>query len=729
MKKFFLLLLAVIAAMPLTLKAESPADIFTWTAGPTSPGTPMGPDNTVTVLAGIYGRVPSNVKLEIPGTSATDPYQIKGEKGETLEQDMTLLSNSLKRVRVIGPGVPGGSTTKNIGAIYSTTAGVWPPEFNKETGRQECIGLKVGFYSYETIKEPGTYILEFPEGAFYINGEPNEEFELEINVNDTRTFTPKYLEFDVDPFVAPYELDELVEPRLFLNNYEETSDGGWKEIYTSKGIAPQMYATISKDGGEPKNCKVINPGGSISRLQWLVQIDPENNNVIKEPGTYKVVIPQGIIRLEDNSNGMLYCNQYLSYTFIVKDPNGGDNPDNPDNPDDPNKDKNIIDVTPGVSPLPGTVTALQSIQLTMPKGYQMFVPSPATPFTMSTPDGKTTEVTPREGWTGHYVFLDFAEPFTTPGEYTLTIPSKGLCYFTATEDGETITDSKTQYFTEEQTFKYNVTWGEEGDMDLTFSPADGSTVYKFDGSIYVNIPGSFTPTLGMFADAKYPDGSSKQIKVTFPSTGGRAMMSLNFPEERGEYEITVPAGIVRTEDGKINKETKCTINYAEIVMEDVPLQTNPANGTKVNALDRIDFVVPEGYTQMELRDGGVTMSYMNYPNGTREMNYIREQSNEFFVDLKTKVTYSEETKGDYELTIPETNLLFTKTDGQVVTNTALRFVWTLSEVGIVEVATGDGMVTVYDMTGRMLLRNVPEDQLGSLDKGVYIVNGVKTVIR
>lgn len=724
MKKFFLLLLAVIAAMPLTLKAESPADIFTWTAGPTSPGTPMGPDNTVTVLAGIYGRVPSNVKLEIPGTCATDLYQIKGEKGETLEKDLTLLSNSSKRVRVIGPGVPGGSTTKNIGAMYSTTPGVFPTEFNRETGRQECIGLKVGFYSYETIKEPGTYILEFPEGAFYLNGEPNEEFELEIIVNDTRYFTPKAFNFDVDPFTAPYELDRLIEPRLRLNNYEETSDGGWKEKYTSKGIAPQMYATISKDGGERRNCTVSNPGGSIQTLNWLVQIDPENNNVITEPGTYVVEIPQGIIRLEDNSNGILYCNQYLRYEFIVKN-NGGDDPDKPD----PGKDKNIIDVTPGMHPQPGTVTALQSIELTMPKGYQMFVPSPVAPFTMTAPDGKITEVTPREGWSGRYVFLDFAEPFTTPGEYTLTIPSKGLCYFTATEDGETIIDSKTQYFTEEQTFKFNVTWGEEDDIELTFTPADGSTVYKFDGSIYVNIPVPFTPTIGMFASAEYPDGSSKQVKVTFTSTGNRAYMSLNFPEDRGIYEITVPAGIIRTEDGKINKAAKCTIDYAEIVMEDVPLQTIPANGTKVNALDRIDFVVPEGYYNMELRDGGVTMSYMNYPNGVREMNYIKEQSGEFFVDLKTKVTYSEETKGDYELTIPETNLLFTKDGGQVITNTPIRFVWTLSEVGIVEVATGDGMVTVYDMSGRMLLRNVPEDQLGSLDKGVYIVNGVKTVIR
>lgn len=400
---------------------------------------------------------------------------------------------------------------------------------------------------------------------------------------------------------------------------------------------------------------------------------------------------------------------------------------------------------PNVIPAAGDVTSLQCLEIDQPKGYAVALPSTILPFTFTMPDGTEKSVMPREGWRGHTIYVDLDAPFTAKGEYTLSIPEGGLVYYKATSDGD-IADEDSPIYTKATSVKYNVTWGEEADLACTTDPANNSLIFTLE-NLYITFDEPVTPTYGLLATVKWPDGTTVhypqdyagnedktalpyQYKVTYSEAKQRFMVGLHYPQMKGIYEITIPAGIAKTADGKINKEFTIKVNWSDREVVDIDIKTDPENGAKlVKIPQEIYLTLPDEVIKASLSYGGITTVLFYTPGASTPVNrYIKEAGSKFYIDLRDSYEYSEETQGLYTIQIPEGSFVCTLAGDKQVYNATKTYSWRLAESGIYEVSVADGRVTVYDLNGTLIMRDAEKEMLNTL-KGVYIVNGIKTVLR
>lgn len=720
MKKVLLILMALIALTYQGASAENPADYFNWYYG-SYPGVAVGPNNTMPSFGNVNGYARDGVKIAIPGSADLQEVQGFDDDGQITTRDILLLDMSTKKVHIQGP-IEGGAPykvniDKGIYACYSTSE--WPTPF--ENGRQECKAFRFGLLSYEVSKLPGTYTVTFPAGALYINDEPCEEFTVTFNVEDNTVYTPYKFNFDVSP-MADYPLNRLVYPQISINNWDASTN---KDLYMTKGVNPVGDVTLTcVETNDVRICPFSNVGSSTSRLAWEADL----GSIIETSGTYVLRIPEGKIRLQSLSSGANVTNYALEYTFIV------------DN-------KKYYEGNPKFSPAAGNVTSLQCIEIEQPNGYAVALPSPVLPFTLTMPDGTKKSVTPREGWRGHTIYVDLEAPVAAAGTCTLSIPESGLVYYKADADGD-IADESNPMYSRAKTVSYNVTWGQEADLKYTTDPANGITIFKALENVFITFDEDVTPTYGLLATFKWPDGSTVhypmdsagnedktqlpyQYKVTWSEQNKRFMVGLHYPQEKGEYELTIPAGIAKTVDGKINKEFTVKVNWAEREVVDINIISDPENGTNVLTLPQeIYLTLPSEVRGSRLGDGGITSVLFYTPDATSSVNrYIKESGSKYFIDLRE--SYSGEIKanqGLYTVMIPEGSFILTMEDGSEAYNAAKTLSWRVTDVDAVEVIGADGFVTVYDLNGNLVLYKVSKDRLKEL-KGVYVVNGVKTVLR
>lgn len=726
MKKILLLSVALLGLICPKASAVEPADCFDWYYG-SYPGTKVGPNNTMPSFGTVIGYAKDGVKLEIPGTYEMSTIERYNEKGDIVEQEIPLLDLSSKKVRIQGPteaGVPASSkvdVNKAIFACYSTSE--WPTPF--ANGKQECKAMRFGLMSYEVSKYPGTYDVTFPAGSIYINDVPCEEFCVTFNIEDNTVYTPTELSFKTSP-MDDYPLEKLIYPQISINNWDEDKN---KNLYETKGVNPVIDVTLTtKETNEVRICPFMGVGGTVTRLTWEADLQ----KIITTPGTYILKVPEGKIRLLDLSTGRNVTNETVEFTFIVQNDN------------DPVK--KYYEGAPNITPGTGNVTAIQCLEINQPNGYAVALPSKVVPFTFTLPDGTKKNVTPRDGWRGHTVYIDLDAPFTAKGEYTLSIPEDGLVYYKATSDGD-IADENSPLYTRAQTIKYNLTWGEETELAYTSDPANNSSVFKSLENIFITFDEPVTPTYGLLATLKWPDGSTVhypldasgnedktalpyQYKVTYSDQKSRFMVGLHYPSQYGTYELIIPAGIAKTASGKINKEFTIKVNWLEREVADIDIKSDPENGIALSTIPQeIYLTIPDNVETTRLGDGGITTVWFYTPGSdTGVKRYIKESGSKYYVDLRESFDYSEETKGLYTIQIPEGSFICTMNDGREVLNAAKTFSWRLTATGVYEVSLNDGRVTVYDINGKLLMRDVEKDQLNSL-KGVYIVNGIKTVLR
>ncbi len=726
MKKKLLMLVALFAMVHLGLSAESIENLVTWSYG-SYPGIAVGQGNSMPSFGTIIGNPLPDVKIEIPGSAQEQEYSMitqKENQSSIVEtRDILLLYLSEKKVHIQGPIVEGVAPKtdvyKYISACYSTNE--WPTPF--ANGRQECKAFKFGLMSYEVVKDPGLYRVTFPAGAIYFNGEPCEEFTVNFNVQDNTVYTPTAFDFEVSP-LTNYPLERLVYPQISINNFDDDS----RDIYQSKGVSPTGDVTLTNVAtNEVRVCPFSNVGGTVSRLVWEANIN--DDGPITTPGTYILRIPEGKIRLFEIATGKNVTNQALEYTFIVE------------------QKKNYYNGAPQITPAAGNVTAIQCLEINQPSGYAIALPSTILPFTFTLPDGTEKKVTPRDGWRGHTIYLDMDAPFTTKGEYTLSIPEGGILYYKATSDGD-IADESSPYLTKAQTVKYNVTWGEEADLDITTDPVNNSTIFKVLENVFFTFAEPVTPTYGLLATVKWPDGTTVhypldgagnedktqlpyQYKVTYSQQNNRFMIGLHYPQMKGKYEITIPAGVAKTADGKINKAYTINVDWSEREVMDLDITSDPANGEKLSYIPQEIFLtIPSNVVKAQPADGGITTALFFTPGAEVGVNrYIVDAGSRFYVNLRQSYPWAPEIEGLYTVQIPEASFICTLEDGREVFNAKKTFSWILDQNGgVYEVAVEDGHVTVYDLNGRLILRNVEAEQLRTL-KGVYIVNGIKTILR
>lgn len=557
-------------------------------------------------------------------------------------------------------------------------------------------GFKFTVSPYGT-NAAGTYTVVIPAGCMTVDGAPNPETTVEFYVNDTRTFTPIDINFSCSPD-PEFQVRSLTGVRL---SYEINYPNGDRR-FVPESPSVTILPYFEKSDGTRIDATAKNVGSTTG----YGSIEITASRLIAEEGTYTLHVPQGALRFKEqaqsSSSVSLVCNKALSYTFTVAGDNGYP----------------AIETIPIITPAPGKLVKLTRIQFESPNdNTDLFLPNEILPITLKMPDGTQSLMSPytNPNVEGLFAFLELGTLCSAPGIYSFIVPRGCFEYFI---DGE-------YYVNNDFQFNYEVVEVTTRDFDYTVSPADGSTLYFFDNVSLYFADSDLKFSVGTKATMRTPSGNTQQCLLSFGAENSRLIVDVGYPSEFGDYTITIPACTVVDLDGMANNEITLHYTYAERLPADIAFKVSPAEGV-VGELSLISVTAPENVTKLELDYGGITRTYFRDANGEETMYYLKATNSPktFRIELDEPATQ----EGDYAWTLPEGVFRVFMADGTQCFNTACIFTWTVSQSGVANIYSENGLYDVYTLDGVKVAAGAKAEELSEL-KGVFVINGKTTILR
>ena len=562
--------------------------------------------------------------------------------------------------------------------------------------------FSVSFSLDGAYRAEGDYTLTIPAGSFNVNGNNNPEIKQVFKIVDKNTYTP--VDFGLNSIPKP---DVTLDKLTYISWTFKIIDDDNKEIYNVIGVKPNSKITVTPKGGTPFEVAVEEYNTMYNLAGFAIDLVPD----ITQSGEYTVSIPEGVYRVSNATTGALLCNAAATYTYIVKNDNPG-----------------TSTVLPSVSPAPGNVASLSTIEFVRPTAHTLYLPEPVVPFTLTLPSGENVEVIPttNPNVEGDYVFVNLPQTYTEVGEYTLSVPANGLQIFNSAEQAVAFPAQK---------YVYNVIAFTPTDLAYTADPANGSSIYEAN-YVYVKFDDKVTYTKGVKVSLTTPENETSEVITSFNEANNRLLLTFGYldPSLYGEYTFTVPEGIVVTADGRTNKEFKLKYNYIERAIEKIDFIVTPTQGI-VDSFRKVVITAPAEFTSIERMDYDNTkleISIEKSGNDEPEKKnlYVKADDNDartVYVELEEALNTSN--KYDITLTLPESIFILKKEDGSQVLNASARLSWRLDKDGVMQLFGDEDSVTVYTIDGRCIYRNVETSALETLEDGIYVINGKKVNLK
>lgn len=330
-----------------------------------------------------------------------------------------------------------------------------------------------------------------------------------------------------------------------------------------------------------------------------------------------------------------------------------------------------------------------------------------------------------------------------PGEYTVTVAAGS---FVNPEDAEDLSPEFTLHYTVVETETVD-TWATENQI---WTPANGATVEELS-QIRVELKGLKDVLIpendDIFIVKNVTTGEEfRALADEYNNTDGVIIFVNTFWEPitvtaPGTYEVSVPAG-VWSADGQLNPEILLTYVIEGGSVEpgiDTMLDkwtSDPEDGATVATLDAVTItfpdlgadyaLVPVDYEAELVAEDGTTYRV--------SLDFVELKGSFMFpTAIEAKMT-EQAPAGTYTLVIPAGTVQIGDLedwDGIYdIYNKEIRIEYTVTEgVGILSVVGEADTYTIIDYAGRVITRNGDADAVRNLEKGIYIINGRKVVIR
>ncbi len=571
----------------------------------------------------------------------------------------------------------------------------------------------------DEITAPGTYKVHLDEGELMaMSYEVNEAVDITYTIagesgsEDDSNFAPieEYMAMP-DPEEDQTSLSNIM---IYLPEIEEPTLVAWET-----GDFSLIYATVEKDGK-----KVTQGMLDMSTYMRMDVISIDLDDAVAEAGTYTVTIPAGAIK--DDASGTVYGKLVLTYNVV------------------------------GVGDAKFTVSPEDNSQLTSLVGDIKFtytdyekVGFASGPFMVSVlnSDGKSVGSfeTSLPGFKNIVqISIDEEDAITTPGTYTITIPSGSVLGF-IDEDGnsEAIGAATVTYVvgdggSSSETEGYKVTIDpEEGEVEEL-----GSFTLTFEGATLVKASDEATrddfPYYGT-VDAEGNITKVSQLSAnTYAGNNTMTVKTYTTVTAAGKYAIVVPKGYYFVDGNEPAEELVFyyTIAEPEVKMYMEAVFVDPEEEATVKNLDKIKFtfkVYDENYKEitegLTYKHNSYTApklgllnddmaSFKSYNNGT-----IRGTD----PDLLWSSYYGVTDAGYYIFTIPANYMTATDANGNTVSNeeTMAMFEFAPDESGVGSIKfekIENG--AIYNLNGVKL-----DADANNLPAGIYIINGKKTVVK
>ena len=334
----------------------------------------------------------------------------------------------------------------------------------------------------ERCTQPGQYVLNIPEGAITVEGQPLESMSFHYTIQGgSDTF---YDQITINP--AEGEVESLQNFTITFPAYVGEIEYGSQATLTNVNTGAVYHA------------EMIDVGYNV-----LVNFAEE----VTEPGAYTLDIPAGSIVIYTLDSPMLP----LRFNYTIKD-----------------QENSFYDQIT-IDPVEGKVESLQNFTITFPAYVgEIEYGSRATLTNNSTGAVYRAEMID----VGYNVLVNFDQQVTEAGDYTLTIPAGAVVIYTL---GEQVQELK---------FHYTIEGGEPSFYDqIAIDPAEGRveslqnftiTFPAYVGEIEY---GSRATLTNNSTGASY---SAEMIDV-----GYNVLVNFDQQvTEAGDYTLTIPAGAV-----------------------------------------------------------------------------------------------------------------------------------------------------------------------------------------
>lgn len=216
------------------------------------------------------------------------------------------------------------------------------------------------------------------------------------------------------------------------------------------------------------------------------------------------------------------------------------------------------------------------------------------------------------------------------------------------------------------------------------------------------------------------------------SWDGSVTASFEMPVDvSGEYRLFIPAGAIGNDDyeysdyeeGRCNPDIFCTFKIVSDTPSTKGYTTDPSDGDIVKSLGMIRFIFEDETVMLSYDDSEcvLTDAAGNYITAITYMN-CNYDGDDIVMELPSEITEP----GTYYLTVPAG---FFGYDWGEIPVAERTLSWTVEDLtGVSEISCGRA-VSVYDITGRIIIVKAEASDIRQLPAGIYIINGRKVKVK
>lgn len=190
-------------------------------------------------------------------------------------------------------------------------------------------------------------------------------------------------------------------------------------------------------------------------------------------------------------------------------------------------------------------------------------------------------------------------------------------------------------------------------------------------------------------------------------------------------DLTIPEGLIKNEDNKVNAEEIITFT----LLEQIEGTVSPEEGTELQ----------EGEAALDINWEGLTTSYIG------GQIVARLQGGNYDDDIPVEVIFAESTAtisldlsslpvGNYEIIVPESYVLIMTEENiegdTYAINAAMTLYYSITEdAGVESISINGETNKVFSIDGMKVLDSSDNSKLNELNPGIYIINGKKYIKR
>jgi len=466
-------------------------------------------------------------------------------------------------------------------------------------------------------------------------------------------------------------------------------------VFTKVDLNPMV--TISGPDGYEKKYNAVNY--DFKNIITIDQIE-----AITTPGEYTVTI--NVAGLENMTENLanLYNNVVFSYTLE-------------DNTPIEKKDANVT-----VTPAPGEVTEFPtSIRVTFDDESTLFPITDRNPIvTISGPDGYEQKCNALNNEYANTITVSGIQAITASGEYTVTISMAGI----VNESGDNLDD-----IYNDVVFKYTLKGGETPTPPITegyvVTPDPSKAVSKIPAEITVTFPDYYAilPNDGKVEATLKMTCAAHDIDKEFFSNDFVDKKGFKFTVDQdytlpGVYKFSVDfSKYIGSSDNQMTTTTPLGLVEFEYVVGGVTTSIAPAPGI-VDKIEEITITVTNAEKVELAEDAAITLK--NNKNEELPIE-VAVAGNVITVTANPAITDA----GDYTLTIPANTI---SADGFVYDKN-IYVDYTIRASAIEAIFVNGESADIYGIDGTVRIRKATIEDVRTLDKGIYIVNGQKVLVK